>query len=43
MADFTYCSFADDDKCRGVVVLKGKLDPVQAAVRAHALKLSPGG
>mgnify|MGYP001581078993 FL=1 len=43
MAKLTYCSFADDDKCRGVVVLKGALDPMLASIRCHALRINPGG
>lgn len=43
MRALTYCSFADDDGCKGVVILEGALDPVQAAIRAHALGVNPGG
>jgi hypothetical protein len=39
----TYCSFADPDKCLGVAILTGALDPVAAAKRAWALKVNPGG
>jgi len=39
----TYCSYADKAGCRGVVILNGKYDAVSAAIRAHQLKISPGG
>ena len=43
MRALTYCSFADDHGCRGVVVLEGALDPLQAARRAGELGINPGG
>ena len=43
MRSLTYCSFADDDRCRGIVILRGELLPRAAWVRAHALGLNPGG
>lgn len=39
----TYCSFADDDRCRGIVVLDGWLDPIAASVECHARGINPGG
>jgi len=39
----TYCSFADDERCRGVVILDGYLDPVMAALQARFLGINPGG
>ena len=39
----TYCSFADDFRCRGVLILEGALSPVEAARRAWELGLNPGG
>ena len=38
----TYCSFADD-KCLGVLILRGNLDPIQASLIAHAAGINPGG
>jgi len=43
MRSLTYCSFASDDRCLGVVILEGAFDPLQAARRAHALGVNPGG
>jgi|SRR6188508_3304691 len=39
----TYCSFADDDGCLGIVILEGELLPAAAAKRAHTLGVNPGG
>jgi len=39
----TYCSFANDTTCLGVLILDGSLNPVQAARKAWALGLNPGG
>lgn len=43
MRSLTYCSFADDTHCLGVVILEGALDPLQAARRAGELGVNPGG
>jgi len=43
MRALTYCSFADDDGCKGVVILEGAFDPLQAARRAGELGVNPGG
>jgi hypothetical protein len=43
MKKLTYCSFAVKDKCLGVLILEGSLDPVQAAKVAWTKKLNPGG
>jgi hypothetical protein len=39
----TYCSFADETGCLGVVVLEGVLGVVDAARMCHALGVNPGG
>lgn len=40
----TYCSFANDDRCLGVVILEGACDnPGLVAVCTRALGLNPGG
>ena len=40
----TYCSYAtDEDGCLGVCILEGDLNPVQAALKAKELGISPGG
>lgn len=43
----TYCSFVDKvqgaDRCVGVCILEGELDAVQAAKKAWALRINPGG
>ncbi len=39
----TYCSFADPDRCLGVLILDGELDPMMASMTAHLLGLNPGG
>ena len=43
MRALTYCSFADDTRCLGVVILEGAFDPLQAARRAGELGVNPGG
>ena len=43
MRALTYCSFADGTGCKGIVILEGALDPLQAAVRACELGVNPGG
>jgi hypothetical protein len=43
MRALTYCSFADDTRCLGIVILEGALDPLQAAKRAGELGVNPGG
>lgn len=39
----TWCSFADDERCRGVLILDGALDPIEACKLAHATGQNPGG
>ncbi len=39
----TYCSFATDERCLGVVVFDRELDPIMAAREAHRLGINPGG
>lgn len=39
----TYCSFANETKCLGVLILEGSLDPVEAAKIARAKNLTPEG
>lgn len=39
----TYCSFATDEGCRGVLILDGALDPVEACKQAWRMDLNPGG
>lgn len=39
----TYCSFAEPGLCRGVVVLAGKFDPIEACRLTHKLGINPGG
>lgn len=39
----TWCSFADNDRCRGILILDGALDPVEACTAAHATGQNPGG
>ena len=39
----TYCSFATDDRCLGVLILNGALSPVEAAAASWLLGLNPGG
>ncbi len=43
MRAFTYCSFADDSGCLGIVILVGAFTPAGASVCTHALGLNPGG
>lgn len=43
MRSLTYCSFAQDTRCLGVLILEGHLDTVTAARTAWALRLNPGG
>lgn len=39
----TYCSFAIPDKCLGICILRGKLNPIEASIQAHSLGVNPGG
>lgn len=40
----TYCSFATDEEgCRGVLILEGHLDPIEASLTASAMRMNPGG
>ena len=39
----TYCSFADDSKCLGLLVLPGHHGPMSARSCATVLGLNPGG
>ena len=43
MRSLTYCSFADDDRCLGVLILEGELLRAAARGRADSLGLDPGG
>ena len=39
----TFCSFAENDCNLGVLILEGEFNPVTASLKAHHLKLNPGG
>jgi hypothetical protein len=43
MRKLTYCSFADDDRCLGILILEGHLSPAAARGRADSFGLDPGG
>ncbi len=42
-AYITYCSFALPERSLGVVILPGRHDEIEAALKCHALKINPGG
>lgn len=43
MPVYTYCSFADDTKFLGALLLKGNFSIDKVSRMAHAMKLNPGG
>jgi hypothetical protein len=43
MRAVTFCSFATDKECLGIVILENALDPFRAILRIHKLQLDPGG
>jgi hypothetical protein len=41
--EVTYCSFADETGCKGVVVLVGTYQGIKVAIESSRLGLNPGG
>jgi hypothetical protein len=39
----TYCSFASETECLGVLILDGELNPLEASFRARVMGCNPGG